>query len=204
MHVMMQEYRMPSPNQVTFSIALNGASPVDVTVPDSSVPLLYVLRNHFGLKGPKFGCGFGQCGACSVILFGEAARSCQATIAAIQQLMTLYGIPLTAPISVTTLEGIGTPENPHPLQSAFLDQQAGQCAYCANAMIIGAHVWLEGRINNGNTAVPTVDEVEDFLSNSVYTDPLNGGAQTPTPYLCRCGAHVRFVSAIQEAAKGMA
>ncbi|HUY99434.1 MAG TPA: 2Fe-2S iron-sulfur cluster-binding protein [Thermomicrobiaceae bacterium] len=194
---------MASPTPVTVSIALNGQPPQQVTVPDSSVPLLYVLRNQFGLKGPKFGCGFGQCGACSVILFGEIARSCQATIDAIQQLMTLYHIPLTAPISVTTLEGLGTPASPHPLQQAFLDQQAGQCAYCANAMIMGAYSWLGGRIAAGNMAVPSVSEVEDFLSNSVYTDPFTG-AVTPTPYLCRCGAHVRFVSAIQEAAKGMA
>ena len=195
---------MASPIPVTVSIALNGNLPQEVTVPDRSVPLLYVLRNQFHLKGPKFGCGFGQCGACSVILFGEVARSCQATIDAILQLMTLYGIPLTAPIPVTTLEGIGTPDNPHPLQSAFLDQQAGQCAYCANAMIMGAYSWLGGRISDGNKAVPTVSEVEDFLSNSFYSDPLHNGAQTPTPYLCRCGAHVRFVNAIQEAAKGMA
>lgn len=195
---------MSSPNPVTFSIALNGGSPQQVTVPDSSVPLLYVLRNQLHQKGPKFGCGFGQCGACTVYLFGQEARSCQATIDAIQELMTLFGIPLTAPISVTTLEGLGTANNPHPLQSAFLDQQAGQCAYCANAMIMGAYAWLTERISGGNTAVPSVDEVEDFLSNSVYTDPLNNGAQTPIPYLCRCGAHPRFVSAIQEAAKGMA
>jgi aerobic-type carbon monoxide dehydrogenase small subunit (CoxS/CutS family) len=103
---------------------------------------------------------------------------------------------------VTTLEGIGTPANPHPLQSAFLDKQAGQCAYCANAMIMGALSWLQGRIAAGNKAVPTTDEVNQFLSNSVYTDPMTG-VSTPTPYLCRCGAHTRFVSAIQEAAQGM-
>jgi aerobic-type carbon monoxide dehydrogenase small subunit (CoxS/CutS family) len=194
---------MSSPTPATFTIALNGADPVQVTVPDVSVPLLYVLRNHFGLKGPKFGCGFGQCGACEVNLLGQAARSCQATIEAIQQLMNFYGIPLSYPIAVTTLEGLGTASSPHPLQSAFIDQQAGQCAYCANAMIMGAYSWLEGRIAAGNTAVPTDSEVEDFLSNSVYTDPITGQV-TPTPYLCRCGAHTRFVLAIQEAAKGMA
>lgn len=194
---------MASPTPVTVSIALNGNPPQQVTVPDSSVPLLYVLREQFGLKGPKFGCGFGQCGACSVIVFGEIARSCQATLDAIQALMAMYGMPPQTPIPVTTLEGLGTPANPHPLQQAFLDQQAGQCAYCANAMIMGAYSWLEGRIAAGNKAVPTVSEVEGFLSNSAYTDPFTG-AVTPTPYLCRCGAHVRIVSAIQEAAKGMA
>ena len=194
---------MVSPTPITVSIALNGTAPQNVTVPDSSVPLLYVLRDQLGLKGPKFGCGFGQCGACSVILFGKIARSCQATLEAIQQTMGLYGIPLTAPISVTTLEGIGTPANPHALQTAFIDQQAGQCAYCANAMIMGAYSWLNGRIGAGNKKVPTVGEVQDFLTNSTYTDPFTG-VVTPTPYLCRCGAHVRIVNAIQEAAKGMA
>ena len=195
---------MASPTPITVPIALNGQPPQQVTVPDSSVPLLYVLRDQLGLKGPKFGCGFGQCGACSVVLFGtEVARSCQATLDAILQLMPLFGMPPGTPISVTTLEGIGTPDNPHPLQQAFIDQQAGQCAYCANAMIMGAYSWLNGRIAGGNKAVPTTSEVEDFLTNSVYTDPFTGTV-TPTPYLCRCGAHVRFVSAIQEAAKGMA
>lgn len=196
-----------SPTPVTFSIALNGAAPQQVTVADGSVPLLYVLRSPpFNLKGPKFGCGFGQCGACTVVLFGNEARSCQATIEAIQQLMALYHIPPGTPMQVTTLEGLGTPASPHPLQTAFLDQQAGQCAYCVNAMIMGSYVWLQGRISSGNKAVPTDDEVKDFLSNSVYTDPLSNppGQQTPTPYLCRCGAHLRFIKAIQEAAGKMA
>ncbi|HET9016268.1 MAG TPA: 2Fe-2S iron-sulfur cluster-binding protein [Thermomicrobiaceae bacterium] len=196
---------MASPTPATLRIALNGNPPQQVTVPDGSVPLLYVLRDQFGLKGPKFGCGFGQCGACSVVINGEVARSCQATFDAIIALITtVYHAPADTPVSVTTLEGIGTPEQPHPLQQAFIDQQAGQCAYCANAMIMGAYAWLNGRIKVGNTAVPSVGEVEDFLSNSYYADPLNNYAKTPTPYLCRCGAHVRFVSAIQEAAKEMA
>ena len=117
--------------------------------------------------------------------------------------MALFHMPPGTPIVVTTLEGIGTPANPHALQTAFIDQQAGQCAYCANAMIMGAYSWLNGRIGAGNKKVPTVGEVEDFLTNSVYTDPFTGEV-TPTPYLCRCGAHVRIVNAIQEAAKGMA
>ncbi|HLI52653.1 MAG TPA: 2Fe-2S iron-sulfur cluster-binding protein, partial [Thermomicrobiaceae bacterium] len=82
---------MASPTPATISIALNGQAPVEVTVPDSTVPLLYVLRDHFGLKYPKFGCGFGQCGACTAVLLGEAARTCQATIDVIQQIMALYG-----------------------------------------------------------------------------------------------------------------
>jgi nicotinate dehydrogenase subunit A len=117
--------------------------------------------------------------------------------------LTFYGLPVSTTIGVTTLEGLGTADNPHPLQSAFLDQQAGQCAYCSNAMMMGAYAWLTGRVSGGNTAVPTVSEVEDFLTNEVYVDPISGEV-SPSPYLCRCGAHPRFVSAIQEAAKGMA
>jgi nicotinate dehydrogenase subunit A len=188
-------------------IALNGGAPQQVTVPDSSEPLLYVLRNQFGLKGPKFGCGFGQCGACTVLVNGEPARSCQATFGAIAQLLsTIYHVdPTTTPISVVTLEGLGAPANPHPLQTAFLNQQAGQCAYCLNAMIMGAYGFIQGRIAGNNHNIPTTDEVNQFLSNSVYTDPLSNppGQQTPTPYLCRCGAHTRFVSAIQQGAQGM-
>lgn len=194
---------MASPTPATINIALNGQAPVQVTVPDGTVPLLYVLRDHFGLKYPKFGCGFGQCGACSVILNGQVARTCQATIDVILQLITqIYHAPASTPISVTTLEGIGTAANPHPLQQAFIDQQAGQCAYCANSMIMGAYAWLNGRIAAGNTAVPSAAEVEDFLTNEVYNDPLTGEVD-PSPYLCRCGAQGRFVSAIQEAAKEM-
>lgn len=194
---------MSSLNSVTFSIDLNGGGPQQVTVPDGSVPLLYVLRNQFGLKGPKFGCGFGQCGACEVNLFGLAARSCQATIDVLLEFLPLFGLPLNFPIPVTTLEGIGTPDNPHPLQKAFLDQQAGQCDFCANAMIMGAYAWLNDRITGGNKKVPSVDEVEDFLSNSSFYNPIDN-TTTPTPYLCRCGAHTRFVRAIQDAAKEMA
>ncbi len=194
---------MASPTPATFTIALNGGTPTTITVPDGTVPLLYVLRDHFGLKGPKFGCGFGQCGACEVNLLGLAARSCQATINLLLEFLAYFGYPLDTPIPVTTLEGIGTPESPHPLQKAFIDQQAGQCAYCANAMIMGSYTWLNDRIHGGNTNVPTVAEVEDFLSNSSFYNPLDN-TTTPTPYLCRCGAHTRFVSAIQEAAKEMA
>ena len=173
------------------ALTVNG-QPHTLQVVDPSVPLLYILRNQIGLKGPKFGCGFGQCGACSVILNGGIARSCQVQV---------YKIQYVPQLTILTLEGLGTPANPHPLQSAFIDQQAGQCAYCANAMIMGAYSFLQGRIAAGNTQVPTDDEVKQFLSNSVYTPPV--GPSVPTPYLCRCGAHLRMIRAIQEAAKGM-
>jgi len=185
------------PTPITITVALNGGQPQQISVPDSSVPLLYVLRNQLNLKGPKFGCGFSQCGACTIILNGGVARSCQVQLYKIFRIATP-----TNPLRVLTLEGLGTPSNPHPLQSAFIDQQAGQCAYCANAMIMGAYAFLQGRIAAGNKQVPTDDEVKQFLSNSTYTNPVTGQV-SPTPYLCRCGAHLRIIRAIQEAAKGM-
>ncbi len=200
---------MAAPTPATITLDVNNSGPTTITVPDGSIPLLYVLRDpqYFGLKGPKFGCGFGQCGACETNILGLAARSCQATIKLLLEFLPLFGLATDYPIPVTTLEGIGTPENPHPLQKAFIDQQAGQCAYCANAMIMGAHAWLTGT-DQSNPAPPdlnnvTVAEVEDFLSNRSFYNPIEG-TTTPTPYLCRCGAHTRFVSAIQEAAKEMA
>ena len=200
---------MAAPTPATITLDVNNSGPTTITVPDGSIPLLYVLRDHFGLKGPKFGCGFAQCGACEVNLLGLAARSCQATIDLLLEIVA-YFYQTTQPeevsIQVTTLEGLGTPDNPHPLQKAFLDKQAGQCAYCANAMIMGAYTWLTGT-DPANPPPPdlnnvTVAEVEDFLSNGSFYNPLDN-TSTPTPYLCRCGAHTRFVSAIQEAAKEM-
>lgn len=195
-----------SPTSAQITIALNGAAPQTITVPDQNVPLLYVLRNEqvFGLKGPKFGCGFGQCGACEIYFagFGQSGRSCQATVARILTLLAYYGVPpaylSTTPVAVLTLEGLGTAANPHPLQSAFIAQQAGQCAYCVNAMIMGALGFLHARYKAGNTNVPTTAEVMDFYSNSTYTDPTTG-ITTPSPYLCRCGAHLRFILAVQAA-----
>lgn len=173
----------------TLNIVLNGAAKT-VSLPDGTEPLLYVLRNQLGLKGPKFGCGLSQCGACSVEIDGVVTRSCVKPCATVSN-----------GAQVTTLEGLaknlGKPnEKLHPLQSAFIAEQAGQCSFCANAMIMGAKNWLDGRIAGGNSAVPSDDEVKQFLSGK--------GPTSAFVYICRCGAHARIIRAIQRAAQEMA
>jgi aerobic-type carbon monoxide dehydrogenase small subunit (CoxS/CutS family) len=169
---------------LTLNLTVNGAA-VTVTVADSTEPLLYVLRNQVGTQGVKFGCGVAQCGACTVILNGATRRSC---------ITPLSGVPDGS--QVTTLEGLGQPKSPSGLlgiQKAFYDNQAGQCAYCASGIIMGSYNWLLGRRAAGNTAIPTDDEVKNFLS---------GINQTPAfVYLCRCGTHMRIVRAIQQASQ---
>jgi len=158
-----------------------------VTVADGTEPLLYVLRNQVGTMGVKFGCGVAQCGACTVIIDGVTKRSC------VTPLNTV-----ASEAQVNTIEGLGQPNNPnglHGIQKAFVDNQAGQCAYCANAMIMGSYNWLQGRLNAGNTATPTDDEVTDFLSGIGQTPPF--------VYLCRCGTHMRIIRAIQQASQEM-
>ena len=210
---------VPSPTPASLWISLNGASSQQITVPDQNIPLLYVLRNQlstsggiagvpsFALKGPRLGCGLGECGSCEVYFpaFGLAGRSCQATIAKLLAFYQAYGYPAPSqpyPLVVLTLEGlVGADGTPHPLQQAFIDQQAGQCAYCMNGMIIGAYAFLKGRYQAGNMNVPTTAEVTAFYSNGTFTDPtVSPPKTTPTPYLCRCGAHLRVIAAIQEAA----
>lgn len=169
---------------LTLSIYVNG-QPTTVTVQDDTEPLLYVLRNQVGTQAVRFGCGLAQCGACTVILNGVTTRSC---------ITKLSAVPSGA--QVTTLEGLGQPNSPNGLQGiqkAFLENQAGQCAYCASGIMMGAYNWLQGRRTAGNTAVPTVGEVTDFLS---------GINQTPAyVYLCRCGSHMRIIAAIQQASQ---
>jgi aerobic-type carbon monoxide dehydrogenase small subunit (CoxS/CutS family) len=169
---------------LTLNLNVNGAA-VTVTVADSAEPLLYVLRNQVGTQGVKFGCGVAQCGACTVILNGATRRSC---------ITPLSGVPDGS--QVITLEGLGQPNSPNGLQGiqkAFYDNQAGQCAYCASGIIMGSYNWLLGRRAAGNTAIPTDDEVKNFLS---------GINQTPAfVYLCRCGTHMRIVRAIQQASQ---
>ena len=135
-----------------------------VAAPDT--PLLYVLRNELGLRGPRFGCGLSQCGACTVHVDGRAVRSC--------------GVPVSmvAGVPVTTLEGLGTPARPHPLQQAFIDAQAAQCGFCINGMIMTAAALL--------AANPKPDEGE-------LRGALAGN-------LCRCGTHLRILRAIKQAA----
>jgi nicotinate dehydrogenase subunit A len=173
-----------------------------VTVADGTEPLLYVLRNQVGTKGVKFGCGVAQCGACTVIIDGVTKRSCVTPLNTVAD-----------GAQVTTIEGLGQPDNPNGveetddrgrkrrtteardlqgIQKAFVDNQAGQCAYCAAGIIMGSYNWLQGR---GNTAVPSDDEVKDFLSGIGQTPPF--------VYLCRCGTHMRIVRAIQQASREM-
>ncbi len=149
----------------TFSIQVNNRTH-QVDADDADMPLLYALRNDLGLRGPKFGCGLGQCGACTVLMDGEAARSCQIPVSS------------AAGHAITTLEGLGTQDRLHPVQAAFIAEQAGQCAYCSNGMIMQAASLL------AKTPHPTEADIRDTLSGN----------------LCRCGAHVRIVRAVLRAA----
>jgi nicotinate dehydrogenase subunit A len=147
------------------ALSVNGRA-VTVAVDDPDMPLLYALRNDLELHGPRFGCGLGQCGACTVLMDGEAVRSCQLPVSAVGD------------GNITTLEGLGTVEKPHRLQQAFIDEQAVQCGYCINGMIMQAAALL---IKN---AKPSADDIKEALADN----------------LCRCGTHVRIVRAIQRAA----
>jgi len=146
-------------------LKLNGKGRIVDVNPET--PLLYVLRNDLQLNGPKFGCGLAQCGACTVIMDGKAIRSCVTEVKA------------AANRPVTTLEGLGTTKKLHPLQKAFIEEQAGQCCYCISGIIMSAKVLLD---NNPN---PTVADIKEAL----------------TANLCRCGSHLRIVRAIQRAAR---
>ena len=147
------------------ALSVNGSA-VEISVDDPDMPLLYALRNDLDLRGPRFGCGLGQCGACTVIVDGEAVRSCQLPLSAV------------GAGKITTLEGLGTAEKPHKLQQAFIDEQAVQCGYCINGMIMQAAALL------AKNAKPSADEIKQALAEN----------------LCRCGTHTRIVKAIQRAA----
>jgi len=149
-------------------LTVNG-KPQVLQVEDPSMPLLYALRNELGLHGLHFGCGLGQCGACTVHYYGEALRSCVMPVSAV------------AGAEVVTLEGLGTPEKPHPLQQAFIDEQAAQCGYCINGMIMQAAAFL------ATTRRPTEDQVRQALAGN----------------LCKCGTHVRIIRAVMRAAERM-
>ncbi len=133
---------------------------------DPETPLLYVLRNDLGLTGTKFGCGLGQCGACTVIVEGQALRSCLTPLQAV------------AGQAVTTIEGLGSPEHPHPLQAAFIEEQAAQCGYCTAGIIMEAKAFLD------RTPRPTEAQIKQALDG----------------VLCRCGAHDRVIRAVMRAA----
>jgi nicotinate dehydrogenase subunit A len=150
----------------TFALRVNGERKTVTVDPDT--PLLYVLRNDLELNGPKFGCGLAQCGACSVLVDGKEVRSCVTPVS------TVKG-------PITTIEGLGTAEKLHPLQRAFIAEQACQCGYCGNGMVIAAKALLD------RNASPTNQEVRQAL---------NG-------HLCRCASHNRIVRAVQRAAREM-
>ncbi len=132
-------------------------------------PLLYLLRNNLQLNGPKFGCGIERCGSCMVLLNGKAQPSCMLPAISATQL------------EVITLEGLGTPDNLHPVQKAFIEEQAAQCGYCLNGMIVSAKALLD--INKN----PTETEIRQALDR----------------VLCRCGTHTRMIRAVQRAARAM-
>ncbi len=149
----------------TYKFQLNGGS-VTVESWDPAQPLLYVLRNALGQHGPKFGCGLAQCGACTVLIDGKATRSC---VTPVRQAVGR---------SVTTIEGLGTPERPDPVQAAFIVEQAAQCGYCTNGMIMTAKSLL------AQTPKPTLEQVKQGMAGN----------------LCRCGTHTRILRAVMRAA----
>lgn len=164
------------------TLKLNGKK-VTVDVPDVSQQILYILREQLGQRGPKFGCGVAQCGACTVLVDGTITRSCVTALSAVAD-----------GADVETLDGLSRGRL-HPMQQAFLDQQAGQCAFCMNGMIMGAVGWIQGRLDAGNRTVPTPAEVADFLSGASPVSTFN--------YICRCGSQPRIVAAIVAAAAEM-
>ena len=153
--------RKPRP----YKLRVNGAE--HVVEAEGATALLYILRNDLGLNAPKYGCGLGECGACTVILDGVAARSC------------VLPLHLAERRDILTLEGLGTPEAPHPIQQAFIDEQAAQCGYCLNGMIMTAKALLDRN--------PDPDEAE--VRNELRFN------------LCRCGTHVEILRAVMLAAR---
>ena len=153
----------------TVKLVVNGSTRT-LKVDDPQMPLLYALRNDLDLHGPRFGCGLGQCGACTVHIDGKAVRSCQVPVGD------------AAGKKVLTLEGLGTEAKPHALQKAFMEEQAVQCGYCINGMIMQAKALLD--VNKR----PTEEEIRVFMAAN----------------LCRCGTHVRIVRAIKRASGTMA
>jgi nicotinate dehydrogenase subunit A len=148
-------------------ITLNVNGVAQAIEADPATPLLYVLTDQLQLNGAKYGCGIGQCGSCTVLLDGEAVFSC------------VVPISVLAGRTITTLEGLGTPGNPGPVQRAFIAEQAAQCGFCIPGMIVQAHALLE------RNPSPTPEEIRRHMS----------------PNLCRCGTHLRIVRAVQRAAR---
>jgi nicotinate dehydrogenase subunit A len=146
-------------------LRVNGrAATIDV---DPAIPLLYVLRNDLGLDGPKFGCGLGQCGACTVLAGGEPIRSC------------VTPVSTAGAREIVTLEGLGTLRHPHPIQQAFIDEQAAQCGYCMSGVILTVKAFLDKNPN------PTDEQIRRALAG----------------VLCRCGTHLEIIRAVKHAAE---
>ena len=151
---------------VSKSLHVNG-KPVTIEIDDPQMPLLYALRDNLALHGPRFGCGLAQCGACTVHIDGKAVRSCVVPLAAVSDSQ-----------KVVTLEGLGTAEKPHPVQRAFIEEQAAQCGYCINGMVMESAALLAANKK------PSDDDIKKALANN----------------LCRCGTHARIVRAVKRAA----
>jgi len=149
----------------TIAFTVNGRA-VNVIAPHDDTPLLDVLRNHLRLTGTRFGCGLEQCGCCIVLIDGKSVKSCRRSLASV------------AGCSVTTIEGLGTPEKSHPLQQAFLEEQAGQCGYCLSGILISAKALLD------RNPSPSRAEIARALDDNI----------------CRCGAHNRILRAVEKAA----
>jgi nicotinate dehydrogenase subunit A len=156
-----REFVMPQ----NIALNVNGRNQTVAVEPDSM--LLYALRDALGLHGPKFGCGLAECGACTVVMDGNAIRSCVTPVSAVGS------------GKITTLEGLGTIERLHPLQRAFIEEQAAQCGYCINGMIMSAKALLDQKPH------PSRDDIKQALDGN----------------LCRCGTHMRIVRAIERAAR---
>ena len=137
---------------------------------DPTTPLLYVLSDDLGLQGPKFGCGLGQCGSCTVLVKSQAVRSCITPVESVQG------------VEIITLEGLGTVEKPHPIQKAFIEEQAAQCGFCLNGVILTAKAFLD------KNPKATEKEIQEGMSR----------------VLCRCFTHTRMLRAIGRAKQGMA
>ena len=150
----------------SYTLRVN-AKTITVESWDPEQPLLYVLRNALALHGAKFGCGLAQCGACTVLLDGKAVRPC------------VTPVREAAHHSITTIEGLGSPEHPNAVQAAFIAEQAAQCGYCTNGMVMAAQALLD------RTPHPTLDQVKEALEGN----------------LCRCGTHTRILNAVLRAAR---
>jgi nicotinate dehydrogenase subunit A len=150
------------------SLVLNVNGAMREVAADPETPLLYVLRNDLKLKGARYGCGLGQCGACTVVIDGQAVQSCDVPVSAVTGK------------TITTIEGIGTADSPHPLQRAFISEQAAQCGYCVTGIIMSAKALMD------RNPAPTDVQIREALAGN----------------LCRCGTHTRILRAIRSAVTG--